>query len=426
MTKQRWATQVSGLAIAGQGLAYLLGIVLARNLDAAGFEIYVVASAAFILMVAVVPQGLEKYSLRVVPPLLEQAQWSPLLGYIRFSARRTLWAAGLVATAVGLWAWNASDFSRSARVAMVISCATVPLGAIVHLGLELLTAMKRPVAATVIFRLAVPAVALLGAAVVILSSGTLDGPRAVACWSVAWAAGLALMAAQIWRAAPSGLWSTRAQQTRTEWLGNARPFWVYRTLLAIFAQVGVLVLDRLQPSPVTVGAFAVAASTAALAQVLATATNRGYASRLSLLLDRKDLDGIHVLQLQRLQWLAPPLLAYVILAFAFSHELVGFFGPAFIEEGVPALRILVPATALSVILSLGPTYAKFRGRRKKIYLEVVIAAVVQIALLTALVPAHGATGAALAYAIGASIMYGRLAWFARNDLLGLRASARQD
>lgn len=423
MSTQRWATQVSSVAIAGQALAYLLGVVLARNLDVRGFETYVVASAAFILMVAIVPQGLEKYALRVLPPLLERARWAPLRGYLHFSARRTLWAAWLVGLGVALWAWSASSLSPSARLAMVISCAAVPVGAMAHWGLEVLTAMQRPVVATVIFRIVVPTFALAGVAAFIRWAGALNGPAAVACWSLAWVAGLALMAWQIRRAAPQGLRAAAAQESGTQWLAAARPFWVYRALLAIFAQVGVLVLDRLQPSPTTVGAFAVAASTAALAQVLATATNRGYASRLSVLLDQKDFEGIHLLQRQRLRWLALPLMAYLVVVLVFSRELIAFFRPDFIEEGVAPLRILAVATAMSVALALSPTYAKFRGKRSRIYGIVAVAAVVQTGLLLALVPEHGATGAALAYAIGAVVLYGWLTWLAHRDLRGLRAAS---
>ena len=65
---------LAGLAVAGQVIAYLLSAVLARRLGVDGFEAYVVASAAFMLMVTVAPRGIEKYALRVLPALLDRGE----------------------------------------------------------------------------------------------------------------------------------------------------------------------------------------------------------------------------------------------------------------------------------------------------------------------------------------------------------------
>ena len=54
-------TRLAILAFAGQSIAYLLSVILARRLEVNEFEAYVVASAAFILMVTVAPLGVEKY-----------------------------------------------------------------------------------------------------------------------------------------------------------------------------------------------------------------------------------------------------------------------------------------------------------------------------------------------------------------------------
>ena len=60
------------LAVAGQSVAYLLAVVLARQLGVDGFEAYAVASAAFTLMVMYTPRGLEKYALRILPALFQR------------------------------------------------------------------------------------------------------------------------------------------------------------------------------------------------------------------------------------------------------------------------------------------------------------------------------------------------------------------
>ena len=67
--------QLAIFAVVGQSAAYLLSIVLARNLEVEGFEAYVVASAAFTLMVMFAPRGIDKYALRLLPALFERADW---------------------------------------------------------------------------------------------------------------------------------------------------------------------------------------------------------------------------------------------------------------------------------------------------------------------------------------------------------------
>jgi hypothetical protein len=52
-------------------------------------------------MVTIVPQGLEKYALRLIPPLLDRADWRPLCGYLQFGVRRMLWACWIVGVAAG-------------------------------------------------------------------------------------------------------------------------------------------------------------------------------------------------------------------------------------------------------------------------------------------------------------------------------------
>ena len=69
------AATLAALAVAGQCITYLLTMALARTLGVAGFESYVVASAAFILMVTFAPRGVEKYTLRLLPALLARGDW---------------------------------------------------------------------------------------------------------------------------------------------------------------------------------------------------------------------------------------------------------------------------------------------------------------------------------------------------------------
>jgi O-antigen/teichoic acid export membrane protein len=137
------AAQLATLAIAGQGLFYLLTVVLARRLGVDGFEAYSVAVAAVVLLASFATWGLEKYAMRVLPSLFERGDWARARGYVRFGLRRTLWTSLLVATVLGVgWAWWATDTPAAARLAVAAGCLALPAVALVQYGVEALSATR--------------------------------------------------------------------------------------------------------------------------------------------------------------------------------------------------------------------------------------------------------------------------------------------
>ena len=73
------------------------------------------------------------------------------------------------------------------------------------------------------------------------------------------------------------------------------------------------------------------------------------------------------------------------------------------------------------MLALAPTYLKYRRRSATISAIVGTAAVTQLALLAALIPRFGATGAALAYAVSMGGMYAAFALAGHRELARLRS-----
>ncbi len=410
------AARVSTLAVAGQGIGFLLAVVLARQLGVDGFEAYVVASAVFMLMVTLAPRGVDKFALRLFPVLLEREDWGRAKGYLIFGARRTLWTSVAVGAAVGVWAWFIRDFTPDARIAVAVSCIGIPAGALVHFAMEVLTASGRATTAAAIFRVALPAVACASVGVMLMSPIQLTAAMAVACWGVGWTVALVMMFYQIRRTAPSKMWRADKIDDASAWASDALPFWIYQVCLAMLAQAGVIALDWLQPTATAVGAYAVAVGTARLAQVLATSTNRVYAGELSVLLERRDFHAVQTMRRKRLKWLALPLVVYLVATLVFPRELLSLFRPEFVAEGVNALRILAVATACNVLLAMAPTYLKFRKRNRTTYAIVASAAAAQLMLLWLLVPAMGATGAAWSYALAMCGMYVTFAWLAHREL----------
>lgn len=423
MERSARATELVAIAVVGQGVAYVLSVLLARRLGVAGFEAYVVASAVFILLAAFAPRGAEKYALRRLPALLEHADWGRARGLLSFGLRRTILTSLAIGTAVGAGAGWARDYSDETRLAILVTCLSLPAGALAHYGVEVLTAMGRPLLALGTFKLLVPALALALAGAAFAGFGQVSGALAIGCWGLAWVAAVAVMVAAFRRSAPRAMMAAEPVAEPKVWRSETRPFFVYRVSLALLAQAGAIALELLHPSAVAVGAYAAAMGTVGMVAVLATSTNRAYGRELSLLLDRRDFRTLLVLRRRRLVWLAPAIAVFLLATLGFPGQVLGLFRPEFAREGELALRILAVTTAFTVLFSLAPTYLKFQKRDHITYAVVGGAAGCQVVLLLALAPAYGATGAAVAYGVSMCGMYGIFALLAYREVAALKEAA---
>ena len=416
------ATWLVAIAVCGQAVGYGLSVLMARRLGVAGFEAYVVASAAFILLAALAPLGSEKYALRRLPAMLRRADWGLARGLLQFGLRRTLTTAVLAAALVGAWSlWGRRDPADETRLAIIATCLSLPAGALAHYGVEALTAAGRPYLALSTFKLLVPVLALIFVGVLLASVSPVSGAMAVGCWGLAWIAALVVMALAFRRGAPRELLTAEPVFAAQVWRAESRPFFVYRISLTLLAQAGIIGLELAHPSDVAVGAYAAAMGTVGLAGVLATSTNRAYGRELSLLLDRRDFATLLVLRRQRLAWLAPAVGLFLLVTLGFPHQVLGLFRPEFAQAGAGALRILALTVAFTVLFALAPTYLKFQQRNQTTYLVVGLAAVAQLALLALLARPYGATGAAIAYGLSMCGMYGAFALLAHREVVALKA-----
>jgi O-antigen/teichoic acid export membrane protein len=415
--------QLGAVACAGQIVSYVFYIVLARRTGVSVFEDYVVAVGAVTVLASFTTLGLEKYAVRILPVLYERGDWAGARGYLGFALRRTLWtsvAAG-VALALG-WTWR--DPWSASWAAIAAAALVLPVVSLAQLGVEVLTAGGRELRGTLLHRVGAPGVAL---ALVLLSFQlpvAFSGAAAVVCLGLGWAFALAGMALVVRRTAPAGVWvsSPRAEPA---WQREALPFLAYSLALNAIAQAGVLGLEFLRASEADLGAYAAAAQTANLLVVLATATNRFYTPRLSLLLERGDFASIDAVRRQRMRWVIPVIAVFLVVVLGFGREILGLFRPEFVDEGVPVLRILVCSTAFSVLFSIAPTYLTYARRNRLLLGTTAGAAGVQVLLLFALVPSLGATGAAIAYATAMVGMYAVFAIFGIRELAARSSASRK-
>ena len=106
--------------------------------------------------------------------MLRQAQAGRARGLLRFGVRRTLataLASGVAVGAASAWGWREVD---ETRLAMIVTCLSLPAGALAHYGVEVLTAVGRPRLALAIFKLFVPSLALIFVTILLAASGTVS------------------------------------------------------------------------------------------------------------------------------------------------------------------------------------------------------------------------------------------------------------
>jgi O-antigen/teichoic acid export membrane protein len=411
MNRERPASHLVGVAIIGQAIAYGLAILVARRLSVTGFEAYVVASAIFILGATLAPLGVEKLTLRRWPALARAQDWGPARGLLRFGVRRTLGTAVAAGAVIAIWAGMRSP--APVRSAILVTCLSLPAGALVHYAVDLLTAAGRPFRALAICRIAVPAAALL-VFVATMAFGNATGATAVGAWGAAWLAALGLMAVSLRPRLDPRLLAA-VPRIDPGWAREAQPFLVYRAAQSLLAQSGVIALELWGQHGIAVGAFAAAMATTGMAAVLATATNRAYGRDLGLLLEAGDSAGVAALHRRRLAWLLPALAGFLCVALAFPGAILRLFRPEFAMAGATPLRLLALTTAITVLFALAPTQLKFQRRNRVIYSVMAAAAAAQVGLLLVLVPQLGAAGAALAYMLAMGGGYAAFAMLARRQ-----------
>jgi len=417
MTKQHpRAGRIALIAAAGHLIAYVLSIVLARNMSVEGFEHYVVAAAAFVLMIHFAPLGYDKYALRLLPALLERADRAGAAQFREFAVRRILRASLLIAAVVGAWTWQFRGGTSAMGIAIVASCLALAPAALGNLLAGALGAGGDMARATLILRVAVPSIALGAVGFVLLFPVPLTGALGIACWGVAWVAAYLWLRVETGRRLPQWTATTASRDDSVRWIEEARLFWAYGIAIAVMSQAGVVALELLRLPAEAIGAFGAAAGTIGALIAIVAATNGIYARRLSILLERLDVGAITRLRHERLRWLLPSVALFAVVVFTFPAEILALFRSEFVDDGVTSLRILIVSAPVTLAFALSPTYLMYRRRNRTLLAILATSVALQIALLTFLVPMFGAAGAAGAQAIAACVMFSAFTIAARIDL----------
>jgi O-antigen/teichoic acid export membrane protein len=183
----------------------------------------------------------------------------------------------------------------------------------------------------------------------------------------------------------------------------------------MFAQTGVIILELNHPNQLVVSAYALAFQTGTFVVILATATNRLYSPKISVLLASGDFRALRTAAHRRLLLIGPLTIIFLLVVLLFGRSILAVFGAEFVSA-YPALCIIAVGASISTLFSLAPTYLQFTDRSRFVLTAMVASVVLSLSLCFPLSYYFGATGAAFAYAIPISLLYCALRVVAWRDV----------
>ncbi|MFO1210702.1 MAG: hypothetical protein U1E40_16050 [Amaricoccus sp.] len=406
------------VAIAGQIVVAAVTATLARRLSVDAFEVYAIAAALFVALVAAAPLGADKLAAQLLPAALAAADRARIAAILGFALRRAL--AGTLALAVAGLVLGLAATTPGLAAALAVAMAALPPAVFAHLALEVLAAAGRPLWPMAVLKLGVPAnvLALIGTGL----AGS--APRALVAWGVGWCLAAAVLGATLRRVVPGIPLRLAAGPVPEAWMAASRDLWVHRLVTVVMAQAGILALALSDAPAAQVGAYAAATTLAGLLRVLATSTSRPYTRAMALLLARGDPHGLRALARRRLRWLGPALALALLPLLIAPGRVLALFRPEFADAGTGALRILSAAAAVDALLALSSAFLKLDGQARLLSRIAFATLATQLLLLALLAPRLGATGVAAACAIATAGQSIALTICARRAMLRTRETAQ--
>ena len=399
------ALTLFGFSLGNYFLFYAINILLARTLPIGDFDDYNVAISTVLVLSTLATLGLEKFALRCLPAWREQQDWPRSRGFQRFSLRLILaFSLLLVALLGSLWETTWVFRGNGNHWAIWIIVAFLPMIAMFLYLLEIATAYHAQVRAVALYRLVFPAILLVLNGIVWLLPLRPTGITAALCYAISWATVLAGAAVLVYHLTPRELWNARAIFERRAWLQKSLPLLVYALLMTLLAQSGVIILELLHPNEPVVSIYAIAAQTGTFVVLAATATNRLYLPRISVLLLRHDHPGLIRLARNRLKLFGPLVAIFLVGIVLAGYPILGLFGEAFVA-GYPALCVIAVGASISTIFSATPYYLQFIDQNKLVLSWTSAAVIANIVLCFPLGYYFGATGAACAYTFPLVLLY---------------------
>ncbi len=386
------------------GSMFGMNLVIARQLGAAESGLFFLAYSIIFIAAAISRLGLDETFVRFMASHQATEDSAQINALFRSGIRWSLIASLIVATLFWLFAdtlanhvFNLPTFADVIRVMSL----GIPFMALFILYAKALQGIKRIPQSTIVFSVSAP--------LILLVLALLLGPQKTTTvgWLFVLASGLTWILGAFWWSKRSNKETTAARIDRSEILASCIPllgiailvqvtFWASQIILGVWA------------SSTEIAIFNAAQRTAMLISLVLAAVNSIAAPKFAELYRLKQYDSLrqtsyHVTRLMITFALFP-----LALMLFFPQQVLQLFGPEF-SAGATGMRILAVAQFINVATGSVSFLLSMTGHEKLLRRNVLISAILTIALGLGLIPGYGMTGAAIATATG----------IATNNLLGM-------
>jgi O-antigen/teichoic acid export membrane protein len=390
----RGAAAAFALRAGGMGLALAAGVVLAHALGAPGYGTYQWAFAWVSTLALIATLGTDQLLVREAGIVLESGRWGALRALVRSTLGRVT-AVALAVAALGAIVVAAAGGGLGARQATLLAALPIlPLAAATNVAQGALLGLGRTARALAPGTIGRQAAFLLLVAIGALLGG-LTAAKVAALQLVATAIAAAAVLMLLRRALAGRQAGRESPPAARAWLRESVPMGTATVLLAVDAQVGLLVLGALGSATDT-GVYAaarlctapftlvIAAGRLPLAGVIARLGATGEWARLQRGL-RTATRGVALV--------SAAIAAVLIIA---PGLVLGMFGAEFAHNGGALLRILALAQLVNAICAYNGLVLIMAGHERAAMAAALGGLVLDGVLCVALVPALGARGAAIA------------------------------
>lgn len=409
---QRDAILAFAVRVLSAGLLYISQIVLARWMGGFEYGIYVFVWTWVLILGGLAHFGLHTATIRLAPEYRETKDFDLLRGLIR-GARLASLVSSTIVMLIGIaGVYLLQDKIESHFVVPVyLALFCIPLYALTDvqdgigrgnawMGIALIPPyVLRPLL-------------LLGAMVgayaygLPMTAATAAGAAIAATWLTG-IIQLLFINRRIARSIPKG---PRRYDFKT-WLKTSLPLVLISGCELALQNTDILVISRFM-TPTDVGIYFAAGKTMALIMFVHYAVGSAVAHKFAALNARGDKEGLRAFVKDAVNWTFWPSLAGAVLILALGKPLLWLFGPQF-DAGYPVMCILVVGFLFRSSMGPAEYLLNMLGEQALCATVLVAAAVLNVALNFALVPAFGLIGAACATSLSlvmAALMNSVVVW----------------
>jgi O-antigen/teichoic acid export membrane protein len=394
-------------------LSYATAIVFARAMGVNGYDDYAVAVSSLTILATLAEMGTGKYALRIIPAYRNNKFWSLSKGYFRYSFSLILIISLILVSITKIFGYIENGIFGS--YVLGIGILFLPVIAWVGAGSEFIIANMAIIRSALVTRLLVPGITLLLGIFWVQSHNEISSIQGILFYGFGWVIGLFAIIFLLQKTVQTGILKAKAGYYSRDWTTNILPFLFFALLITTLTKVGVIVLEIVRPQEATVAIYAVAAETGAFIYLIAKSIDKMFLPDVSVLIERKDIDGLRSIQKYRLLWLGPACTLFLLVIFFFGKRILSLFGPEFIS-GYPALCIIAVSTSVWTMASLTPVFLKYIGKYHLVIVLTTLSVIAHIGLCFLLGYYYGSTGAALSFAIPVILLYISMSVFARYHL----------